>query len=96
MKALASRKRSWPISVWSFFCLRRVLAQTSDLVGDGDELLGQFLKALKVGHQGLDLLGLFGGDTFGELLALDVTLQDKVGALRRFGVGARLFEELAA
>jgi len=66
------------------------------LVGDGDELLGQFLEASVIGHQGFDLRGLVGGDAFGELLSLDVALEDVIGALGVFGAGGALFEELAA
>jgi hypothetical protein len=66
------------------------------LVGDGNELPGQFLKAPIVGDQGLNLLGLCGGDTLGELLALNVALEDIIRALLDFGVGGGLFEELAA
>jgi hypothetical protein len=65
------------------------------LVGDGDKLLGQVLKPLVVGDQGFDLLGLLGGDALGELLTLDITLEDIIRALLGFGVGASLFEELA-
>lgn len=72
------------------------MAEAGDLVRDGDELLGQFLEALVIGDQGFDLLGLFGGDALGELLALDVTLEDIVRALLGFGVSASFLEELAA
>ena len=61
MKALASRKRSCPTSVWSFFCVRDSLTQASQLVGDGHELLGQFFETFEIGYQGLDLRGLLGG-----------------------------------
>jgi len=66
------------------------------LVGHGDELLGQFFKALVVGDQGFHLLGLLGGNPFRELLTLDVALEDIVRALFGFGAGPRFFEELAA
>jgi hypothetical protein len=72
------------------------LAVAGKLIGDGDELLGQFLEALVVGDQGLDLRGLVGGDALGELLSLHVALEDVVGALRGFGVSTAFFEELAA
>ena len=72
------------------------MAQPRDLVGDAHELFGQFCKALIVGDQGLDLLSLFGGDALGELLALDVALENIIRALRGFGAGASLFEELPA
>jgi len=93
---LASRQRSWPISVGSFFCLRGLLAQAGDLIGDGDKLLGQLGKALVVGDQGFDLRGLRRGDPLGELLAVDGALKDIVGPLLFFGAGPRLLEELAA
>lgn len=96
MKPLASRKRSWPISIGSFFCLRRALAQAGDLVGHGDELLGQCLEPFIVGDQGFDFGSLLGGDALGELLALDVALQDEVGALGFWGAGAIALEELPA
>ena len=66
------------------------------MIGDGDELLGQFLKALVVGDQGFELRRLAGGDALGEFLSLNVALEDEIGALGVFGVGAALFEELAA
>lgn len=97
MKALASRKRSCPISVRSFFfCLRGLLAQAGDLVGYGNERLSQFFKALIVGDQWFDLLGLLGGNAFRELLALDVALEDKIRSLLGSGTGPGLFKELAA
>jgi hypothetical protein len=66
------------------------------LVGYGDKLLGQFPEVLIVGDQRLELLGLLGGDAFGELLALDIALQDIIRALPGLGASARLLEELAA
>jgi hypothetical protein len=66
------------------------------LVGNAHELLGQIFKALVVGDQGFELLGLLGGDPLRELLALNVALEDIVRPLLSFGVGARLFKELAA
>jgi hypothetical protein len=96
MKALASRQRSCPISVCSFFCLRGALAQASDLVGDGNELLGQLFKAFVVGHQGLELRSLLSGNAFGELLTADIALEDIIRSLPGFGAGLSLLEELAA
>jgi len=88
MKALASRKRSWPTSSRSFFYLRRPLAQTGELVGDAHKLLGQFFKALVVGDQRFEVRGLLGGNAFGELLALDVALEHVVRPLLGLGAGA--------
>ncbi len=96
MKALASRKRSCPTSVRSFFCVRGRLAQASELVGDGDELLGQFFKTSVIGHQRFDLRGLLGGHPLGELLALDIALEEVIGTLGGLGVGAAFLEELSA
>ena len=67
-----------------------------ELIGDGNELLGQFLEALVVGEQGLDLQGLVGGNALGELLSLDVALEDVIRALGLFGASAAFLEELAA
>ena len=72
------------------------MAQARELVGDGHELLGQFFKPFVIGHQRFDLRRLLGGHTLGELLALDVALQDIVGTLRGLGVGAAFSKELAA
>ena len=94
MKALASRNRSWPTSVWSFFSVGCGLAQAGELVGDADKLFGQLLKPFIVGDQGFDVQGLVSGNAFRELLALDVALQDVVRTL--WGGGAGLLEELTA
>jgi hypothetical protein len=72
------------------------LTETGELVGNTDKLFGQFLKAPVVGDQGLDLVGLVGGDAFRELLALDVALQNIVRTLLGLGGGVGLFEELTA
>jgi hypothetical protein len=66
------------------------------LVGYGDELLGQFFEAFIVGDQGFHLRSMFGRDPFGELLPLDIALEDVVRALLGLGAAARLFEELTA
>ena len=66
------------------------------MVGYGDELLGQLVEALIVGDQRFKLLGLLGGDAFGELLALDIALEDIVRALPGLGTGASFFKELPA
>jgi hypothetical protein len=39
---------------------------------------------------------LLSGDAFGELLALEVSLEEVGGSLLGFGAGPRLVEELAA
>jgi len=52
------------------------------LVGQAHELSGQFLEAPAVGHVLRHLLGLIGADARGELLAVEVALEDIVGAAR--------------
>jgi len=66
------------------------------LVGDADKLFGQLLKPLVVGDQGFEVRGLVRGDAFGELLALDVALQNVVRALLGPGGGVGFLEELTA
>jgi hypothetical protein len=66
------------------------------LVSDRDKLLSQFFESIVIGNQRFDLWGLFGWDTLGELFAVNVALEHKIGALSGFGAGAGLFEELAA
>jgi len=73
-----------------------LFGQAGDLIGHADKLLGQFLEAFVVGDQGFELGSLLGGHPFRELLALDVALENVVRALRGFGAGAALLEELAA
>jgi hypothetical protein len=65
------------------------------LVGDGDVILGQGLKAAVVVHVLLDLGGLVLRNTLGELLAAEETLQDVVGPAAG-GAGAGAGEELTA
>ena len=66
------------------------------MVGDVDKFFSQHFKALVVGDQRFDLQGLVGGDTFRELLALDVALQNVVRTLLGLGAGVGLLEELTA
>jgi hypothetical protein len=65
------------------------------LIGHSDEFLGQLLEVLVVGHEGFDLRGLSGGDSFGELLSMQVALENKIGSLPAFGSRIPRAKELA-
>lgn len=64
-----------------FFSVGLAVFQASDLVGDLDKLLGQFLEELVIGDIGSDLLGMVGGNALGTLATLKVALQHVIGAL---------------
>jgi len=66
------------------------------LLGDRDELIGQLLKALEVGHLSFRRRRLIGRDALGELLALEIALEDEVGPRTRRTVRLAGAEELAA
>jgi hypothetical protein len=63
------------------------------LVGECHKGFGQGLKPLVVGDLGLHLGRLLGGDAAGELFALEIALEDEIGA-EFFAIGGA--EELLA
>jgi hypothetical protein len=73
-----------------------LVLQPGDLVAHGDKVLGQPLEAPVIIHILLDLGGLVLGDALGKLLAVEETLEDKIGAASGGGAGWVRFEELFA
>ena len=66
-----------------------------DLIGEGDELFGQAVKASEAFNLLFDPLGVGGGNTLGALFTLKGALQDEVGTrLDDLAIAASL-EELA-
>lgn len=66
------------------------------MIGDGNALIGQILKAFKVLDLLPDLAGLCSGHTLAELFTFVKPLQDKVGALSAGHSGPLLGVNLAA
>jgi hypothetical protein len=96
-KASVSRNCSaWTSGGWSFFTVFGLIPQPGELVGQAHELFGQFLKAPVVGQILLHLGGLLSGDALGELLAVEVGLEDVVGTALVGGVALGGAEELLA
>lgn len=59
-----------------FFSVALTVFQSGDLVGYLDELLGQLLEELIIGHVGFDLFGLLGRNPFRTLASRQITLQN--------------------
>jgi hypothetical protein len=66
-----------------------------DLIGEGDELIGQTVEATEVLDVLFNCLGLGGGNALGALFALKGTLKDEVGARLDGLAAAPGLEELA-
>jgi hypothetical protein len=79
-----------------FFTVFCLILEPGELVGQAHELFGQCLEAPVVGHVLLHLLGLVSGDALGELLAVEVALEDVIGAALAGGEALGRAEELPA
>jgi hypothetical protein len=73
-----------------------LILQPGDLVAHGDKVLGQPLEASVIFHILFDLGRLVLGDALGKLLAVEETLEDKIGAAGGGLAGRVGFEELFA
>ena len=70
-----------PPTVGVFFSVGLAVFQPSDLIGDLNELGGQFLKTMVVGYLGLGFFSLVSRNAFGALGTSQIALQNVIGTL---------------